>query len=86
MPGPITGAFLYLNGMQKILIASWPLDQSSLFGPYSDDPELVSAITVYYHKELEPCGIELYHQKGNKIATESGFFGAFYERDLEKCE
>jgi hypothetical protein len=70
--------------MDKILICSWPL--ANTFGPSSEDPVLSAAVLEYYDDELAPAGVELFQHQGNKIATERGYFGAFYEKDVEICE
>ena len=67
----------------KIVITSWPLkDPFVTPDMVFNDEKLSNAITEYYQRELFPKNIELFEQKENCIATDSGTYGAFYESTL----
>ncbi len=49
------------------------------------DRILINAI-VEYRKELEKKGVEIFERVDNIIATEEGYYFAFYEKDFEAAE
>lgn len=73
------------SGVDNIIITKFPLNNEAedVFKFSKDDPELVEAIKNVI-KGLKKQSIEIFEHRGNIIATDVGYFGAFYESDLMK--
>lgn len=70
--------------MENIIIVNCPIQRSKdeIFAMAKNDPHLCDAIkslSAQYAKE----GIETFEQHLNIIATERGYYAAFYESDLQ---
>ncbi|MDC7248571.1 MAG: hypothetical protein PQJ49_01470 [Sphaerochaetaceae bacterium] len=79
----------YLNnvesGVDNIIITKFPLSNEAedVFRFVKEDPDLIEAIENV-KKGLKKNSIEIFEHRGNIIATDVGYFGAFYESDLLK--
>lgn len=69
--------------MNRIVITKCPLHTniSEVFSMAKEDEKLINAITEY-RDFLHVEGIETFDQKLNIIATEKGYYFAFWEDDL----
>ena len=72
---------------EPIVICQLPLSVQPeiAFKDTASDRHLVRAI-VDYRKDLEKQNIEVFKRVNNVIAAETGYFVAFYEKDLEVAE
>lgn len=70
-----------------IVITTMPLGtpKEEAFDCAVDDRELINAICEY-SKELRKGDIEIFERKKNVIATEKGYYIAWYEDDLRSME
>lgn len=73
-----------MKQVESIIITHLPIstDSSLAFKDTVDDRTLINAICEY-RKELEREGVEVFERKNNVIATEKGYFFAFFEKDLD---
>ena len=67
----------------RIVIVQFGLNNEAekVFSFCKDNKDLETAITKV-EKDLMKQNIEIYNRRQNIIATENGFFGAFFESDL----
>ena len=72
---------------EPIVICQLPLSVKPeiAFKDTASDRHLVRAI-VDYRKDLEKQNIEVFKRVNNVIAAETGYYVAFYEKDLEVAE
>ena len=72
---------------EPIVICQLPLSVKPeiAFKDTASDRHLVRAI-VDYRKDLEKQNIEVFKRVNNVIAAETGYFVAFYEKDLNVAE
>lgn len=72
---------------EPIVICQLPLSVKPeiAFKDTASDRHLISAI-VDYRKDLERQNIEVFKRVNNVIAAETGYFIAFYEKDLDIAE
>lgn len=70
--------------MDKIVITYAPIhaNKDNIFSMAKDDENLISAIQLY-SKDQSMKGVEIFERKQNIIATENGYYMAFFEGDLE---
>lgn len=73
------------SGADNIIITKFPLDNDAedVFRFAKKDPELLEAIENV-KKNLKKQNIEIFEHRDNLIATDVGYFGAFWESDLLK--
>lgn len=69
--------------MSKIIITTCPIntDKDEVFAMCKNDAKLIDAIKLQSVR-LKAEGIETFIQKDNIIATDKGYYCAFYEEDL----
>lgn len=72
---------------RNVAITSWDLSTSAdeSLSISVDDIVLSDSIDEYYVEYLEPKGIEIFEKRGNVIVTEDGYYGAFYDDELEEA-
>ena len=73
--------FIIVDIVERICIAHAPIDtnQVEIFNVIQEDKNLVEAI-INFGNELED--VEIFDQNGSMIATEQGYYLAFYEKQL----
>lgn len=69
---------------KTIVITGCPIstNKDEVFAMCQNDAELIDAIKNTSEKLKATEGIETFIQKDNIIATDSGYYCAFYEEDL----
>jgi hypothetical protein len=69
--------------MSKIIITTCPIstNKDEVFAMCKNDTKLIEAIKIQSVR-LKDEGIETFIQKDNIIATDNGYYCAFYEEDL----
>lgn len=70
-----------------IVMTSLNSDANDIFTDYAlfDDENLTDSILLYA-EELKQNDVEIFKHEKNIIATSSGYYCAFYERDLRIVE
>ena len=70
---------------RNVAITSWELstDAETSFSMVNDDIVLSDSIDEYFVEYLLPKGIEMFEKQGNVIVTDDGYYGAFYDDELE---
>ena len=70
--------------MNRIVITHCPLEtnKDEVFAMAKPDEKLIDAIKMHSKKKAGE-GIETFEQKDNIIATEKGYYCAFFESDLQ---
>ena len=69
--------------MSRIVITTCPLttDKNKLFDLAVNDEQLIRSITEF-SKKLEDDGEDIFDRNQNIIVAESGYYCAFWEKDL----